>query len=262
MTTAALLEIRNLRKTIGGQPLLDIPALVIEASQCLILSGKNGVGKTTLLKIVAGLEPPDSADVVYRGLTLPWRIARDIYCRDVVYLHQTPYMFDRSVVDNVAYGLRRSGMPRNEIALRVAETLEWAELAHLAKRNARQLSAGEKQRVALARARVFSPRILLLDEPISSMDLESRERTYFLIQRLKSEKIGVVVTSHELQQIAAIGDVHLRLHNSKLHSEGDNPAADKSPSPAYSKITQDNTTVALHRARRNQITDQDDHAES
>ena len=209
MTT--LLHVRNLRKNIGRRRLLDIDSLVIPEATCIVLSGRNGVGKTTLLKILAGLVAPDHAEVVCRGQTLPWKLARRRFRHETVYLHQQPYMFDRSVAENLAYGLRRSGLPRDEIARRVAAGLAWAGLTHLADRNARQLSGGEKQRVALTRARMLSPRLLLLDEPTANMDLESREQTIRLIRRLGGEGISTIVTTHEPRVANSIGDRHLHL---------------------------------------------------
>ncbi len=226
MNAEPLMQFLNLQKYLGGRWLLDIPELTIRRAGCMILSGDNGAGKTTLLKIVAGLEPPDSADVSYRGKLLPWRAAHRDLRRNVVYLHQTPYLFDRSVTANIAYGLYHAGMTRADVKAKVTQTLEWAGLGHLAKRNARQLSGGEKQRVALARARILSPQLLLLDEPMASMDYESRERTYFLIQRLKSEGIGVVITSHEFQRIASLADEHVHLQGGKLYRNFDRPASE------------------------------------
>lgn len=218
MNAEPLIQFYNLRKRLASGCLLDIPELAVRQGTCIILSGDNGAGKTTLLKIVAGLEPPDGADVSYQGKVLPWRLAYRHYRCNVVYLHQTPYLFDRSVTANIAYGLRQAGLSRANVKAKVAQALKWAGIEHLSKRNARQLSGGEKQRVALARARVLSPKILLLDEPIASLDYESRERTYFLIQRLKAEQIGVIITSHESHRISALGDVHMHLHQGKLHN--------------------------------------------
>ncbi len=232
MSAEPLLEFRRLRKHVGGRCLLDIPEFAIQQGRCILLSGENGAGKTTLLKIIAGLEPPDSARVYYQGKALPWSIARRHCRRHVVYVHQTPYLFDSSVADNIAYGLRRAGLPHTEVRAKVKEALAWAGLAHIAQRNARQLSGGEKQRVALARARIISPRVLLLDEPTASMDHESRERTYFLIQRLKSKDIGVVITSHELHYISSVGDVRFHLHQGKLHNDFDFPTRHDSRQPA------------------------------
>ncbi len=221
MSAQVLIAFHGLRKTIAGRCLFDIPQLVIEQGRCMLLSGENGAGKTTLLKIIAGLEAPDHAEVHYRGQVLPWKAARRLCRGQAVYLHQTPYFFDASVADNVAYGLHRAGVARAEARQRVIETLSWAGLEHLSERNARQLSGGEKQRVALARARILSPRLLLLDEPTASMDREARERTYFLIQRLRSEDMAVLIASHELERLVPLGDVHLHLHDGELRERAE-----------------------------------------
>ena len=107
-------------------------------------------------------------------------------------------------------------MEREAINERVHRALDWAGLSHLASRNARELSGGEKQRVALTRALVLQPRVLLLDEPFSGLDENARTRTGFLIQRIKREGVAVVVTSHELQPVAGIADKHMELQDGCL----------------------------------------------
>jgi len=124
---------------------------------------------------------------------------------------------------------------REVINERVHRALDWAGLSHLASRNARELSGGEKQRVALTRALVLQPRVLLLDEPFSGLDENSRSRTGFLIQRIKSEGVAVVVTSHELQPVAGIADKHMELQDgcleiSKRNNQPGNSAARSYPS--------------------------------
>lgn len=240
MKSEPILQFRGLRKFLANRWLLDIPELSISGGQCMILSGDNGAGKTTLLKIMAGLEPPDAGEVSYGGKVLPLRTAPQHYRNNIVYLHQAPYLFDCSVVDNVAYGLRRLRLPRATVQAKVAEVLAWAGLEHLATRNAKHLSGGEKQRVALARARVLAPKVLLLDEPIASMDYKSRERTCVLIERLKEEGMGVVITSHELYAVLPLADVHMYLHNGKLHDD----AQDSSVTPMSSSITAETTPSA------------------
>jgi tungstate transport system ATP-binding protein len=213
----ALLELRGLRKSFGERRLLDIPRLVVPARGCVLLSGPNGAGKTTLLRIIAGLEPPDRAQVVVDGSALPWAQARRRYARGAVYLHQQPYVFDRCVADNVAFGLKAAGVPRRERGRIVEEALDWAGLTHLAQHNARELSGGERQRVALTRARVLSPRLLLLDEPTASLDTRAREQTYALIRRLRDEGMALLVTSHEPEAVRRVADAHLHLEHGRLH---------------------------------------------
>ncbi len=120
-------------------------------------------------------------------------------------------MFDRSVAENVAYGLRKRGETKSEKDEKVHQALQWAGLSHLVDRNATQLSGGEKQRVALTRARVLSPSLLLLDEPFSNMDLSSRKKTITLIGKLKADGISTIVTSHEPEVARSIGDEHRHL---------------------------------------------------
>ena len=148
-----LLVLRKLRMSINGQRLLDLPEFEVPERSCMVLSGRNGAGKTTLLRIVAGLLEPDQCEVDFGGHRQGWRGARELLRRDCIYLHQHPYMFDRSVWENVAFGLRQAGLRKTELRERVDRALDWAGLSHLAARNARQLSGGEKQRVALTRAR-------------------------------------------------------------------------------------------------------------
>ena len=214
---AALLHFRDLRKTLPrDRLLLDIAELSIDAGTCTMVTGDNGVGKTTLLKITAALEAPDSALVDYDGMSLPWSAARRHFRHDVIYLHQQAYLFDCSVADNVAYGLRHAQRPRAAHAGAVEHALRWAGLNHLAHRNVRELSGGERQRVALTRAFVLAPRVLLLDEPFAGLDAESRNRTCHLIQRLTSEGGAVVLTSHEPLWLSELVDRHLELRHARL----------------------------------------------
>ena len=202
----------NLRKkNLRGEKLFDIKEFDIPKGACIVLSGRNGAGKTTLMKIFAGLESPDYAEVEFNGHRANWKAARSHLRSDVVYLHQQPYMFDQSVASNVGYGLARTGIPRDDIRTRVDEALRWAKLSHLAERNARELSGGEKQRVALTRARILAPKLLLLDEPLTNMDISAREQTILLIRRMKEEGVSTIITSHEPHISTLLGDEHRHL---------------------------------------------------
>jgi tungstate transport system ATP-binding protein len=214
-----LLRFEDLGISLGGRPLFRIPELTLDEGSCTLLTGPNGCGKTTLLKIIAGLKAPDTGQVTYRNVRLPWRKATRRYRAEVVYVHQDPYMFDASVADNVAHGLRAAKTPPSQVTTKVSQALKWAGLQHLAERNAKQLSGGEKQRVALTRARVLSPRVLLLDEPTANLDRDAREQTHRLIARLSTDGLAVVVSSHQHEAYDAIGARHLYFRNGRLHLE-------------------------------------------
>ena len=228
--------LENLETRMGGRPLLDIARFELPLASCTVLSGRNGSGKTTLLKIAAGLLRPDAAIVRTPDGTTDWQAGRRLLRSHSIYMHQHAYMFDRRVDDNVAYGLRRAGVPAREREALVHTALEWAGLDHLAHRNARHLSGGERQRVALARARVLSPAVLLLDEPTTNMDEEATQQSLFLIRRMVSEGMGVVVASHDRRIVGQLADRHLNLADGRLHAiDAEMPVAASSDAPAYAR---------------------------
>ena len=197
MNAQELISFRNIRKTLLRRRVLDVHEMIVYEGECAVLHGENGAGKSTLMKIIAGLIAPDSGVVVIGGKRMSWRLAYRTFRKEVVYLHQSPFLFDRSVAENISYGLQTRGLDRNIIREKVESAIEWAGLSPLAARNARDLSGGEKQRVALTRARILEPRLLLLDEPTSAMDHESREQTFELIRDLADSGITVYISTHE-----------------------------------------------------------------
>ena len=219
----AIISYSELRKTVHGRLLFDIDSLAINDHCCIVLSGRNGAGKSTLMRIIAGLEEPDHARVTYQGQTLPWRRACQKMRTHVIYLHQNPYLFDRSVFGNIAYGLRHLGLSSAEIYSRVTETMDWASIQHLRERNARELSGGERQRVAFARARILCPHVLLLDEPTTNMDMESREQAHRMIKRLKDDGVSIVLSTHEFHTVAHLCDEHLYLEAGTLRPQSGRP---------------------------------------
>lgn len=237
---SASMRITGIRKHFGARCILDAVDMDLAGGQCQVLSGRNGAGKTTLMKILAGLEAPDTAEVIMDSTPRPWRQARTGLRREVVYLHQHAYMFDGSVEDNVAYGLRAARVPASERRTRVAEALERVDLSHLCGAHARTLSGGERQRVALARAWVLRPRVMLLDEPTANMDRESREQTWFLLRRLKTEHLCVIVATHDTQSFAALPDLDLHLENARLHPRPNgmdrSSGAERPPEPSIGAV--------------------------
>lgn len=207
---------QNLKKCFKDRTIFDIPELIINTGECVLLSGINGSGKSTLLRTIAGLETPTSANIIHNNRTIRWKLAHKQIHKEIIYMHQDPLMFDASVSDNITYGMRKQGFSTKDIQSKLEKSLQWAELEHLKFENARHLSGGEKQRVALARAYVLSPKVLLLDEAFSNMDIEGRKRTFDLICKLKDEGIGIILTSHEVTQIISLTKRHLKLENGQL----------------------------------------------
>lgn len=211
-----LLVFREIEKSFSGSQILCGVDLSLYPGKCILLSGKNGVGKTTLLKIIAGLEIPDLAKIEISGKINCWNKAVRSVRKEIIYLHQHPIMFSSTVESNVAFGLRFTSLNRKQRRESVEEALEWAGLMDVAKQQAKTLSGGIQQRVAFTRARIMKPKVLLLDEPMANMDYESREQTYQLLVRMKSAGMSLVITSHFMQYFEGIVDQHFQLKNGVL----------------------------------------------
>ena len=211
-----LLVFREIEKSFSGSQILCGVDLSLYPGKCILLSGKNGVGKTTLLKIIAGLEIPDLAKIEISGKINCWNKAVRSVRKEIIYLHQNPIMFSSTVESNVAFGLRFTSLNRKQRRESVEEALEWAGLMDVAKQQAKTLSGGIQQRVAFTRARIMKPKVLLLDEPMANMDYESREQTYQLLVRMKSAGMSLVITSHFMQYFEGIVDQHFQLKNGAL----------------------------------------------
>lgn len=218
MITTDSIEYTEVAKAINERCLFQHLQLKIGAGECVVLSGDNGEGKTTLLRIMSGLLQPDKAECQYNGICYSWRQARHWLLHNVVYLHQEPYLFDASVEDNVTYGLRQHGVRAKAARAIATDALQRAGLMHLLHRSGKQLSGGERQRVALLRAWVLSPRLLLLDEPIASMDERARHCTLFLIRWLMQDGVSLVITAHDPRFFAALADRHIKLQHGELHA--------------------------------------------
>lgn len=158
----------GLRRSYRGRTVLDVDSLDLPAGRTTVVLGPSGSGKSTLLGIVGLLEPPEAGTVTFDGAAVDWRDheAR----RRTAAVFQRPFLFKGSIGDNVAYGLKLRGVPAAERAGRVADALALVGLEGWADRSALTLSGGEGQRVALARALVLEPDLLMLDEPLASLD--------------------------------------------------------------------------------------------
>jgi len=220
-----LFVIERIQMQFGSRTVLDVAGLVLQTGQSYALTGDNGAGKTTLLRVMAGLEPAQIARALYRGQPLDLQAYPQWLRRDVIYVHQHPYLFRSSVKDNIGYGLKVRGAPRRERERLVQEAVQWARVEHLLGSPAQKLSAGEKQRVALARARVLKPRLFLLDEPTASLDAESRQQTVALIRDLCDANGTALIACHDqaIMQLPGIRRLHLEAghieHRGAAHLE-------------------------------------------
>ena len=211
-----LLLFRGIEKAFADTNILRNVDISLYPGKCILLSGNNGSGKTTLLKIIAGLEAPSRAEIIFSGKSHSWKSAIRSIRREIIYLHQQPYLLSGTVESNVSYGLRFTSLNRKQLRESVKEALEWAGLADVAKHQAKTLSGGVQQRVAFTRAWILKPKVLLLDEPMTNMDIESREQACDLLKRMKSEGMSIVLTSHDMNIFDGLIDSHFSLSDGKL----------------------------------------------
>ena len=211
-----LLLFRGIEKAFADTNILRNVDISLYPGKCILLSGNNGSGKTTLLKIIAGLEAPSRAEIEFSGKSQSWKSAIRSIRREIIYLHQQPYLLSGTVESNVSYGLRFTNLNRKQLRESVKKALEWAGLADVAKHQAKTLSGGVQQRVAFTRAWILKPKVLLLDEPMTNMDIESREQACDLLKRMKSEGMSIVLTSHDTNIFDGLIDSHFSLSDGKL----------------------------------------------
>lgn len=193
------IRIRNLSKSFGDFVAVDDVDLDIVRGELFSILGGSGCGKTTLLRMLAGFETPTCGSIEIDGVDVT-RLAP--YERPVNMMFQSYAVFPHMTVsENIAYGLRKDGVAKNEIATRVDEAIELVQLGDFRDRKPGQLSGGQGQRVALARALIKRPKVLLLDEPLAALDKKLREHTQFELMNIQDELgITFVVVTHDQEE--------------------------------------------------------------
>lgn len=193
-----LLEALDIQVERGGVSVLEIPSFLLAPNEVVSLIGPNGAGKSSLLLALARLIPTRSGTIRYRGEIVAAGSATTAYRRRLAMVFQEPLLFDATVFENVAAGLKIRGLGKREVANRVGETLERFRMGHLAERSARKLSGGEAQRTSLARAFAVKPEMIFLDEPFVSLDPPTREALMEDLARILEEtSTSAVLATHD-----------------------------------------------------------------
>lgn len=210
-----LLEVKNIKKSFGERTILQSVSFDLKQYKTLSILGKSGCGKSTLLKVIAGLETADSGNMTLNGLPI---LELAAHLRAVVYLFQEPLLFPHlNVSDNIAFGLKIRKIPAAEIKTSVQQTLHNLELEAHAKKMPHQISGGQKQRVAFGRALILNPPLLLLDEPFSSLDVETRANMQALYKRIAAEyDITALFVTHDLKEALTMGNEIAYMENGVL----------------------------------------------
>ncbi|NTF60514.1 ABC transporter ATP-binding protein [Rhizobium rhizogenes] len=199
------ISFKNVTKKFGDFVAVDNLSLDIYNREFFALLGASGCGKSTLLRMLAGFEQPTTGEIILDGQSLA---GTPPYRRPVNMMFQSYALFPHmSVEKNIAFGLRQDGMPKAEIAERVAQMLKLVKLEQFAKRKPHQLSGGQRQRVALARSLAKRPKVLLLDEPLGALDKKLREETQFELMDLQ-QSLGLtfVVVTHDQEEAMTMAD--------------------------------------------------------
>lgn len=219
MTDAPLLSIKGASKRFGAVTALDDVSLEVGAGEFFALLGPSGCGKTTLMRLVAGFETADAGRVAIKGVDMA---GAPPHRRPVNLMFQSYALFPHlSVFENIAFGLRRQGRGKDEIAARVAELLKIVRLSGVETRRPDRLSGGQKQRVALARALAPGPELLLLDEPLLGLSPIMQQSVMEAIVSLKRQTgITVVLSEQFARPVLPVIDRGFVVENGMLTLSG------------------------------------------
>ena len=214
-----MLEIEDIHKTYEGMPLLEGVSLKVDPGETVCLLGPSGGGKSTLLRIAAGLEQPESGRVLWNGEEItrmpPHRRGFGLMFQDYALF---PHL---NVEENVAFGLRMQTLPAERIRREVKSALEKVELEGFERRRTEELSGGEQQRVALARTLAPRPKLIMLDEPLGALDRALREQLAGQLHRLLKElRIPSLYVTHDQEEAFAVAQRVALLHAGRIVQSG------------------------------------------
>jgi ABC-type Fe3+/spermidine/putrescine transport system ATPase subunit len=227
-----MLEVANIWKSYEGAPLLHGISFTVAAGETVCLLGPSGSGKSTLLRIIAGLESAEQGQVRWEGNDLA---SVPAHRRGFGLVFQDYALFPHlNVADNVAFGLKMQDLSRDEIKLRVEESLRTVNLVGFEKRSVAELSGGEQQRVALARALAPRPRLLMFDEPLGALDRNLREQLMEELRRiLHTTGVPAIYVTHDQEEAFTLADRILLLHDGQILRSGTPAEIWKDPGSAW-----------------------------
>ncbi|MCV7135140.1 ABC transporter ATP-binding protein [Mycobacterium hodleri] len=231
-SVAGSVELRSLTKTYASAVAVDDLSLDVQPGEFLSLLGPSGCGKTTTLRMIGGFEFPDDGSIQISGQNVE---NLPPHKRPVNTVFQAYALFPHmKVADNVAYGLRRSGVPKSDMADRVARALDMVRMTAFASRKPAQLSGGQQQRVALARALVNRPAVLLLDEPMSALDRKLREEMQVELKLLQHE-LGTtfIFVTHDQEEALSMSDRVAVMKDGRIEQIGTASDVYDSPESAF-----------------------------
>ena len=230
--TDTILSLENIEKNFDGENVLKNISLDIGRGEFVTLLGSSGCGKTTTIRIIAGLLTPDSGKVVLNGKDITMLAPEK---RDVNTVFQNYALFPHMNVEkNIGYGLKLKKMPANEIKAEVEKALSLVQLEGFEKRNPSQLSGGQKQRVAIARAIVNKPSVLLLDEPLGALDLMLRRQMQTELKKLqKALGITFIYITHDQEEALNMSSRIVVMRNGKIEQIGTPSEVYDTPKTAF-----------------------------
>ena len=219
ISAAAAASVRGLSKSFGEARVLDNINFEVAEGESLVLLGASGSGKTTILRIIAGLEEPDEGRVILHAKDVTKLPARE---RGVGVIFQDYALFPRMTVEeNIGFGLKIRKRPKAEIKETVDRLIKLVRLEEHAKKRPSQLSGGQQQRVAIARTLAYEPEVLLFDEPFGALDTNTRTRIRREIRHLLKEvKVPAIFITHDQEEALELGDRIAVLHAGKLEQIG------------------------------------------
>jgi ABC-type Fe3+/spermidine/putrescine transport system ATPase subunit len=227
-----MLELKDIRKSFEGQPLLEGISFTVASGETVCLLGPSGSGKSTLLRMIAGLESVESGRILWDGQDLAFTPP---HLRDFGLVFQDYALFPHlDVFDNAAFGLRMRNQATGDVRERVAQVLDLVHMQAFAHRRVTDLSGGEQQRVALARALAPRPRLLMLDEPLGALDRALRDEVLGDLRAILRETgVPAVYVTHDQEEAFTIAGRILLLHDGRIIREGSPADVWKSPGSAW-----------------------------